>query len=76
MEEFTITVAPIVGELRVQVTIDDFGEYQATIVGNSGCVGDGSTRDEAVANAVALHLHTIIRRINAGSWMPRVKRSF
>lgn len=74
-EEFVVSIAPVVPELRLRITQDAFGEYTAQVIG-LGCVGDGSSRDEAIASAVSLYLHAVIRRIHLGQWRPQVRRSY
>lgn len=72
--EYTIQVGPIVEKLKVVLKLDHFGEWTASIVGWP-CVGDGSSKDEAIGNAVALYLHILIRRIQAGQWVPPIRRA-
>jgi len=58
--------------LTIRVRLDDKGLWIAEIRGHPGCFGDGATKMDAVANAVALYFQVQIMRINRGQWIPKI----
>lgn len=48
------------------------GQWTASIKGHPGCIGDGTTKEEAIRNAVALYLHVLIMRIHRDAWTPQI----
>jgi len=69
-----VKIAPVVGPLRLRLRLDHRRTWVAEVVGHPGCVGDGASKAEAIRNAVALYLHTLILRINKGLWTPQIRK--
>lgn len=73
--EYTMTIDQVVGRLTLDMKLDEQGTWLASVRGEPGCIGDGETKMDAIANAVALLLHVKIMRINRGQWMPRLLKN-
>lgn len=67
-----IKIAAVVPTLYFHVRVDAHGLVVASVKGHPGCVGDGTTKEEALRNATSLYLHMLIMRMQRGSWTPQI----
>lgn len=68
--KYTMVIEPVVGRLTFDMEMDPHGDWLASVRGEPGVIGDGRSKQDAIANAVALYLHVKIMRINRGLWQP------
>lgn len=72
--DIEVKIATVVGPLRLRLHLDHRYTWVAEVIGHPGCTGDGASKAEAIRNAVALYLHTLILRINKGMWTPQIRK--
>lgn len=66
-----VKIAPVVGPLFLNMR-QDRGTWLASVKGHPECIGDGTTKEQAIRRAVTLYLHTLIMRMQRDRWAPQI----
>lgn len=67
-----VKIGTVVSALYLDMRLDEHGTWVATVKGHPGCIGDGTSKEDAIRNAVCLYLHLLIMRMHRNRWTPQI----